>query len=79
MDAPLFVESIHAGLLPFINDKFPENHRFMQGNDSKYCSNVVKDFLKEKRVNWWKIVPESPDLNPIENLARALGICQERS
>ena len=68
MDAPLFVEILQAGLLPFIHDKFPESHRFMQDNDPKHCSNLVKNFLEENGVNWWKTVPESPDLNPIENL-----------
>ena len=24
--------------------------------------------MEEKGVNWWKTPPESPDLNPIENL-----------
>ena len=68
MDAPLFVEILQAGLLPFIHDKFPESHRFMQDNDPKHCSNLVKNFLEENGVNWWKTVPESPDLNLIENL-----------
>ena len=68
MDAPLFVEILHVGLLPFIRVKLPERHRFMQDNDPKHSSNLVKDFLKENGVNWRKTVPESPDLNPIENL-----------
>ena len=68
MDAPLFVEILKVGLLPFIRDKFPESHRFMQDNDPKHRSNLVKDFLEDEGVNWWKTVPESPDLNPIENL-----------
>ena len=72
MDAPLFVEILQAGLLPFIHDKFPESHRFMQDNDPKHCSNLVKNFLEENGVNWWKTVPESSDLNPIENLGHEL-------
>jgi len=68
MDSSLFVEILRVGLLPFLRDKFPERHRFMQDNDPKHCSNLVKDFLKENDINWWKTVPESPDLNPIENL-----------
>ena len=31
-------------------------------------SKVAQDFFDEYGVNWWKTVPESPDLNPIENL-----------
>jgi len=29
---------------------------------------VAENFFEANRVNWWKTVPESPDLNPIENL-----------
>jgi len=40
----------------------------MADNDPKYTSNAVNDFLKNKSVNWWQTLAESPDYNPIENL-----------
>ena len=29
---------------------------------------AVLSFFEEKNINWWRTSPESPDLNPIENL-----------
>ena len=68
MNAPLYVDIIRVGLLPFIRDKFPESHWFMQDNDPKHCSILARNFFEDNGINWWKTVPESPDLNPIENL-----------
>ena len=39
----------------------------MQDNDPKHVSRKAKDFF-DRYVNWWRTPPESPDLNPIENL-----------
>ena len=68
MNAPLYVDIIRVGLLPFIRDKFPESHRFMQDNHPKHCSILARNFFEDNGINWWKAVPESPDLNPIKNL-----------
>ena len=55
-----------AGLLPFIQDRFPHTHRLYQDNDPKHSSKFIENFLKQKGVNWWYTPPESPDINPIE-------------
>jgi len=68
MDAPLYLDVLRKGLLPFITKNFPNSHRFMQDNDPKHRSKLAQDFLKDNNINWWKTPPESPDLNPIENL-----------
>lgn len=68
MNAELYVEILEKNLLPFITNKFPSSHRFMQDNDPKHTSGLVQRFLTDHNVNWWKTVAESPDLNPIENL-----------
>ena len=68
MNAPLFVQILDRTLLPFIEEVFPVRHRFMQDNDPKHTSRLGQKFLEDHGVNWWHTPPESPDLNPIENL-----------
>ena len=40
----------------------------MQDNDPKHTSRRAATFFEEEGVNWWRTPPESPDMNPIENL-----------
>ena len=40
----------------------------MQDNDPKHTSKLGHKFLNDNGVNWWYTPPESPDINPIENL-----------
>ena len=68
MDANLYVDVLRSTLLPFIAEKYAEGHRFMQDNDPKHTSRLATSFLIENNVNWWRTAPESPDLNPVENL-----------
>ena len=68
LNAPLFVQILDKSLLPFIKEVFPEGHRFMQDTDPKHCSKRGEKFIEDNGVNWWRTPPESPDLNPSENL-----------
>lgn len=68
MNAPLYTSILDGTLVPFLQDMFPDHHCFMQDNDPKHTSKHAQRFLTERNINWWKTPPESPDLNPIENL-----------
>jgi len=68
MDAVLYVDILRATLLPFIAEKYPLGHRFMQDNDPKHTSGLAKSFFAENNINWMRTAAESPDVNPIENL-----------
>ena len=68
MEAPLYTEVLRKTLLPFINEVYPTNHRFMADNDPKHTSNQAKNFLTANHVTWWRTPAKSPDCNPIENL-----------
>ena len=68
MDATLFTSILEVSLLPFICNVYPDGHKFMQDNDPQHCSRHARTFYEENGVNWWPTPPESPDMNPIENL-----------
>ena len=57
-----------ASLLPFVRSVYPEQHRLMQDNDPKHTSRLARTYFECNNVHWWKTPPESPDLNPIENV-----------
>ena len=68
MNADFYISLLQTHLLPFIRHTFPESHKFMQDNDPKHTSRAAKEFFEMECINWWKTPPESPDMNPIENL-----------
>jgi transposase len=41
---------------------------FQQDNDPKHTSKLAKRFFEEKNIELLPWAPQSPDLNPIENL-----------
>lgn len=68
MDVQRYKQILEVGLLPFINECSADSHRLQQDNEPKHCSNLIDDCFTEKRISWWWTPPESPDLNPIENV-----------
>ena len=55
-------------LVPFIAEVFTDSHKLMQDNDPKHVSRYTQEYFLRKGINWWRTPPESPDLNPIENM-----------
>ena len=47
MNTRLYVEILRVGLLPFICDKSPDSHWFMQDNDPKHCSILATNFFED--------------------------------
>lgn len=68
LNAVRLAEVLKVGLISFIRDNFTNGHRLFHDNDPKHSSKYVEEFLKENGVNWWPTPPESPYLNPIENM-----------
>ncbi len=69
MDAELYVLILDKCLLPFAREAFDgKEYRFMQDNDPKHVSRRAQAFFEDNGINWWRNPPESPDLNPIENV-----------
>lgn len=72
MDSLVYQNILSRFLLPFVCEKYPMGYRFMQDNDPKHTSRSTQEWLERNEVNWWPTPPESPDLNPIENLWHTL-------
>ena len=68
MNAQRLATILEAGLLPFISERFSDGHRLFHDNDPKHASEYIEYFFERRDVNWWPTPPESPDLNPIENV-----------
>ncbi len=71
MDAP-FCSNPQPLLSSFIQAEFSSTHRLMQDNDLKHTSRLAREFFEQNQINWWKTPPESPDMNPIENIRHEL-------
>lgn len=56
--------------LPLSLEKLGLNRQFMlqQDNDPKHTSKVAQEYFKRKRISVLEWAPQSPDMNPIENL-----------
>ena len=56
-------------VLPLYSEEYlPLNWIFMQDNDPKHKAKSVTKFFEDEKVNLLTWSPQSPDLNPLENV-----------
>ena len=49
-----------AGLLPFIQEKFPDGHKLFQDQDPKHASNAIEEFFERNNVEWSMLLILNP-------------------
>ena len=65
MTATRYTDYLECALLPFTQEVLPDGQQF---HDPKHCARHTKAFFSANNINLWLTTPESPDLNPIENV-----------
>ena len=68
MNADHYQQILERSLIPFIQSCYPDHHRLQQDSDPKHTIHHIEAFFEANGINWWRTPPESPDLNPIENV-----------
>ena len=52
MDKFLYIDILEKTLLHFVDEVYPDGHRFMADNYPKHTSGMAREFLTENGVNW---------------------------
>ena len=55
-------------LIPSANKMCPDGFLFQHDNDPKHTSEVVKSYVRNKKVHVMEWPAQSPDINPIDGL-----------
>lgn len=69
MNAKKYKNILIHQMRPSAKKLFPNNnYTFQHDNDPKHTANIVKSYLSNSSIQVLSWPPQSPDLNPIENL-----------
>lgn len=68
MTANEYVNILENVMLPYAEEEMPLKWVYQQDNDPKHTSKKAKDWFRRNNINVLSWPPQSPDLNPIENL-----------
>ena len=68
MDGPYYVQILHDHLIRNARKQFGRHWRLQQDNDPKHKSRVAQQFLSKEVPEVIDWPPNSPDVNPVENL-----------
>ncbi len=68
MDKVIYRDILETQMLRYTKGNMPRGWILQQDNDPKHTYNLVKDWFKSKKIRLLEWPPQSPDLNPIEQL-----------
>ena len=68
MDQHVYVDILQNVMLPYAEDEMPFIWVLQQNNDPKHMSKKTKKWFADNIIDIMEWSPQSPHLNPIENL-----------
>ena len=77
VNAGVYKQLVKDHVLPVLRNSTKQPSIFMQDNTPCHKTMVVMNFLKAENVTVMDLPPQSPDLNPIENVWKTLGECSK--